>query len=52
VAVDRRVTFRIRAPKASAVAVSGEFASRLLHMQRDEAGVWSVTTEPLEALTG
>jgi enterochelin esterase family protein len=47
VAVDRRVTFRIRAPKASAVAVSGEFASRLLHMQRDEAGVWSVTTEPL-----
>ena len=44
---DRRVTFRFRAPNAKEVFVAREGADRLA-MQRDEQGVWSVTTDPLE----
>ena len=44
---DRRVTFRLRAPSAREVFVTREGAPRLA-MQKDEQGVWSVTTEPLE----
>jgi len=44
---DRRVTFRLRAPKAQEVTVHREGAAPLA-MQKDEQGVWSVTTEPLE----
>jgi enterochelin esterase family protein len=44
---DRRVTFRLRAPNAQDVAVTREGAPRLT-MQKDDQGVWSVTTEPLE----
>jgi enterochelin esterase family protein len=46
VAPDRRVTFRLRAPNAKEVAVS--FGGDTRPMQRDDQGVWSVTTEPLE----
>src|SRR6187431_2592006 len=45
VGADRRVTFRLRAPNAKEVAVTG-IAGRL-QMQKDDQGVWSVTTEPL-----
>jgi enterochelin esterase family protein len=45
VAADQRVTFRLRAPNAKEVAVS--FGGNTRPMQRDDQGVWSVTTEPL-----
>lgn len=44
---DRRVTFRLRAPNAREVLLSREGAPRM-PMQKDEQGVWSVTTPPLE----
>jgi len=44
---DSRVTFRFRAPNAKEVALSMEGTSKDLTMQKDEQGVWSVTTEPL-----
>lgn len=45
---DRRVTFRIAAPKASEVSVSGEFevGAPQHQMQKDAQGVWSVTLGP------
>jgi enterochelin esterase-like enzyme len=45
---DNRVTFRFRAPNAKEVGLSLEGAPKDLAMQKDEQGVWSVTTEPLE----
>src|SRR5437588_11295740 len=45
---DRRVTFRLRAPNAEAVAVSGEWGGREQAMAQDAEGVWSVTIDPLE----
>ncbi len=45
---DNRVMFRFRATNAKDVALSLEGASKDLAMQKDEQGVWSVTTEPLE----
>lgn len=45
---DRRVTFRLSAPSASKVTVTGEFARGSQDMQKDAAGVWSITVGPLE----
>ena len=45
---DNRVTFRFRAPNAKEVALSLEGASKDVAMQKDEQGLWTVTTEPLE----
>src|SRR3977135_2777630 len=44
---DNRVTFRFRAPNAKEVGLSLEGAAKDLTMQKDEQGVWSVTSEPL-----
>src|SRR6266404_1209787 len=44
---DNRVTFRFRAPNAKEAKLSMEGTSKDLTMQKDEQGVWSVTTEPL-----
>ena len=44
---DNRVTFRFRAPNAKEVGLSLEGAPKDLTMQKDEHGVWSVTSEPL-----
>jgi enterochelin esterase-like enzyme len=44
---DNRVTFRFRGPNNKEVAVSLEGAPKPIPMQKDEQGVWSVTTEPL-----
>jgi enterochelin esterase-like enzyme len=44
---DRRVTFRLRDSGAKEVFLAREGAPRLA-MQKDEQGVWNVTTEPLE----
>jgi enterochelin esterase family protein len=48
VSKDRRVTFRLRAPNAREVLVTGRDIGRL-SMQKDGQGVWSVTTNPLAA---
>ncbi len=47
---DRRVTFRIRAPKASEVTLSMDYmpAGTRETMTKDAEGVWSVTIGPLD----
>ena len=51
VAADRTVTFRIRAPKASEVTVTGEWMEEYPNantaLSKDQDGVWSVTVGPL-----
>jgi enterochelin esterase family protein len=44
---DKSVTFRFRAPNDKEVAVSLEGVPKPFSMQKDDQGVWSVTTEPL-----
>jgi enterochelin esterase-like enzyme len=44
---DRRVTFRLRAPDAKAVRVSGDFGNDA-EMRRSDDGIWSVTIGPLD----
>ena len=44
---DKSVTFRFRDPNAKEVFLAREGAKRL-PMQKDEQGVWSVTTDPIE----
>ena len=48
---DRTVTFRLRAPKASAVTVTGEwmldYPSSKTPLSKDGDGIWSVTVGPL-----
>jgi enterochelin esterase family protein len=46
VRADSRVTFRLRAPRASEVQVQLE-GSKPIVMQRDPQGVWTFTTDPL-----
>ena len=46
VSADGKVTLRLRAPKATEVAVTG-FGARLA-MEKNEQGVWSVTTDTLK----
>ena len=45
VSADGRVTFRLRAPNATEAIVS--LGGNRLTMQKDQAGVWSATTDPL-----
>jgi enterochelin esterase-like enzyme len=44
---DKSVTFRLRAPNDKEVAVSLEGVPKPIPMQKDDQGVWNVTTEPL-----
>jgi len=47
---DKRVTFRLLAPKASEATVNGDFwtqQSRVEPLKKDEQGLWSVTVGPL-----
>jgi enterochelin esterase family protein len=46
VALDRRVTFRLRAPEAKTVSVSGDFGADV-EMRKGDDGVWSATVGPL-----
>ena len=48
VAADGRVTFRLRAPNAKEVFVTGLAPGQRLAMQKDEQGVWTTTTEPMK----
>jgi enterochelin esterase family protein len=45
---DRRVTFRVRAPKANEVTVAGEWPGGATPLTKDEQGLWSATLGPLE----
>ena len=45
---DRKVTFRLRAPKAEEVAVYGEWGGQPVAMTKGEDEVWSATVGPLE----
>jgi len=45
---DRRVTFRLTAPKAKQVGVNIQFQRGLQPMTRNKDGVWSVTLGPAE----
>lgn len=47
---DRRVTFRIRAPKASEVTLTGDWlgSAPAPRFTKDDSGVWSVTLGPFE----
>jgi enterochelin esterase-like enzyme len=47
VAPDRRVTFRLRAPDATAVTLSGEFMSGSKPLVKDPDNIWSFTTDSL-----
>jgi enterochelin esterase-like enzyme len=47
VAADRRVTFRLRAPQAKAVTVSGDFGADV-EMGKNADGIWSATIGPLD----
>ncbi|HEV3165021.1 MAG TPA: alpha/beta hydrolase-fold protein [Isosphaeraceae bacterium] len=46
IAPDKKVTFRIYAPKAAEVSVSGDFGQGGA-MTKDDKGVWSLTVDPL-----
>jgi enterochelin esterase-like enzyme len=48
IASDRRVTFRLRAPAAGEVSLSGEFQRDAKSLVKGADGVWSVTVGPLE----
>jgi enterochelin esterase-like enzyme len=44
---DRTVTFKLRAPQASTVSISGDFAVMAPAMTKADDGTWSVTVGPL-----
>jgi len=45
---DQKVTFRLRAPNATEVAINGDWPQgRGIKMTKDDAGVWSATVGPL-----
>ncbi len=48
VTADRRVTFRLQAPKATEVVLTGEFMSGSRNLERDVNGLWTVTVGPIE----
>ena len=45
---DRRVTFRLLAPGASEVTLTGEFMRGSKPLQKSSQGLWSITLGPLE----
>src|SRR6476620_11823368 len=49
VAADRTVTFRLKAPGAKEVKITGEKPINLQPMVRDEAGVWSIAINQMPA---
>lgn len=48
IAADRKVTFRLRAPNAKAVTVSGQLTRGATALAKDDSGLWSATVGPLE----
>src|SRR4029453_19088823 len=47
VAADHRVTFRLKAPEAKTVTVSGDFGSDA-EMRKGAEGIWTATIGPLD----
>src|SRR6476620_10171370 len=45
---DHKITFRLQAPNAKSVFVTGDFTGKTIEMARDADGVWSFTTAPLK----
>src|SRR5215204_3674828 len=45
---DGRVTFRLAAPNATEVRVSGDFLPAPQPLQKDEKGIWAVTVGPVK----
>jgi len=45
---DRTVTFSLRAPEAQKVDLSAQFQAANQPLQKDDAGIWSVTVGPVE----
>ena len=45
---DNTVTFRLHAPKAITVQLTGDFLDGVVNMKEDSLGVWSYTTQKLE----
>jgi len=45
---DRTVIFSVRAPNAQKVELNGQFLKGNQPLQKDEAGVWSITVGPVE----
>lgn len=48
IAADRSVTFRLRAPKATEVTLTGEFMKGSNPLSKNGDGLWSVTVGPIE----
>jgi enterochelin esterase family protein len=48
IAADRRVTFRLAAPKANEVVLTGEFMRGSTPLEKNAEGIWSITVGPLE----
>ncbi len=42
---DHRVTFRIQAPEANSVLLSGDWISENVNLTKDEEGIWTYTTD-------
>ncbi|HEY6226171.1 MAG TPA: alpha/beta hydrolase-fold protein [Verrucomicrobiae bacterium] len=49
ISADRKVTFRLRAPKANEVALQGQWKDGRATMTKGTNDVWSVTVGPIEA---
>ena len=45
---DNSVTFRLHAPKAITVQLTGDFLDGVVNMKEDSLGVWSYTTQKLD----
>ena len=45
---DKTVTFRLIAPKANEVLLSGDFLSERKPMTKGDKGVWSITVDPIK----
>jgi enterochelin esterase-like enzyme len=48
IGADRTVTFRLAAPKATEVILTGEFLNGSKPLEKDANGVWSLTVGPIE----
>jgi enterochelin esterase-like enzyme len=45
---DRSVTFRVTAPKATEVVLTGEFVTGPQKLKKDDQGVWTLTVGPVD----
>jgi 1,4-alpha-glucan branching enzyme len=48
IGADRRVTFRLLAPNVREIVLTGAFLQGGRNLEKNDAGVWSVTVGPVE----